>query len=238
MIPALAALERALAIADAGGDPLAEGHALAALTLAHWKANDLRAARRCGDRALVRFRDLGHLPTEGTVAYRLAAVERGLEHPHVARRHAQAAVRAGEKSETRTTIAFGHINLARLDLDTGDTDAAQRNLEAALESIEPVSDRWVLVDALETVARLVVAVGETGAGQILDDAAALRADIHQPVSPTERADVDATRARAGAERHADAGRTDAAAAYATALHCLYTAVEQPGQPIPLREIGA
>ena len=34
------------------------------------------------------------------------------------------------------------------------------------------------------------------------------------------------------------GAPTAAAAYATALHCLYTAVEQPGQPIPLREIGA
>jgi DNA-binding SARP family transcriptional activator/predicted ATPase len=236
--PARNALERALAIADAGGDPLAEGHALAALTLAHWKANDLRAARRCGDRALTRFRELGHVPTEGTVSYRLAAVERGLGHPHVARRHAMAAVRAGETSDTRTTIAFGRINLARLDLDTGDTDAAHDNLRAALDAIDATADRWVLVDALEAVARLLVVVGETGAGQLLDDAAALRADIHQPISPTERADVDTTRARAGGERNVDAGRTDAAAAYASALHCLYRAAEPSAAPVPLRETGA
>jgi hypothetical protein len=96
----------------------------------------------------------------------------------------------------------------------------------------------VLVDALEAVARLLVAIGETGAGQLLDDAAAVRADIHQPVSPTERADVDGTRLRAGAERRVDEGRTDAAAVYATALHCLYKAADQPEAPIPLREVRA
>jgi hypothetical protein len=196
-----------------------------------------RAARRCGDRALARFRDLGHLPTEGTVAYRLAAVERGLGHPRVARRHALAAVRAGEKAETRTTVAFGHINLARLDLDAGETDAAQHHLDAAIGAIDPIADRWVLVDALEAVARLLVAVGETGAGQLLDDAAALRADIRQPVSPTERADVDATRAGAAAERRVHTGRTDAAAVCANARHCLYRAADQPRGPIALREVG-
>jgi DNA-binding SARP family transcriptional activator/predicted ATPase len=234
VVPASAALERALAIAIAAGDPLAEGHALAGLTLAHWKADDLRAARRCGDRALARFRDLGHLPTEGTVAYRLAAVTRGLGHPHVARRHAHTAIRAGEQSSTRTTVAFGHINLARLDLDAGDTDAAHRNLESALDALDPTADRWVLVDALEAVARLLVVVGTAGAGQLLDDTAALRADIRQPVSPTERADVDTTRARAGAERRVDMGRTDAAAAYATALQYLYESADHTDEPIPIR----
>ncbi len=112
------ALERSLAIAVATGDPLANGHVLAALTLAHWKAGDLGAAMQTGNQALLIFRELGHRTTEGTVAYRLAAVARALDRPRAARRYAQLAIEAGAESSTRTTIALGHINLARMDLDT------------------------------------------------------------------------------------------------------------------------
>ena len=85
---ALSTLERALEISSAGGDPLARAHALAALTLAHWKAGDLAAALGTGGEALNLFRDMGHRPTEGTVAYRLAAVARGLGRRRAARRYA------------------------------------------------------------------------------------------------------------------------------------------------------
>jgi hypothetical protein len=61
---------------------------------------------------------------------------------------------AGEDARTRTTIAFGHINLARLDLDAGEAPSAAAHLNEAFLSMDPVADRWVLVDGLEAVARL------------------------------------------------------------------------------------
>ena len=139
------ALERAHRIAVATGDPLANGLVLGALNLAYWKAGDLEAAMQAGNEALLIFRELGHRPTEGTVAYRLAAVARGLHRPRAARRYADLAVAAGEQASTRTTIALGHVNLARLDLDASDPASAAGHLVQALELVDPVADRWVLV---------------------------------------------------------------------------------------------
>ena len=159
---ARSALERSLAIAAKTGDPLANGHALAALNLAHWKGGDLEAALATGNEALLIFRELGHRPTEGTVAYRLAAVARGMNCPRAARRYALLAIDAGERSSTRTTIALGHLNLARLDVDTGDSTSAAAHLLRALDLIDPDTDRWVLVEALEATARLLVALDRAG----------------------------------------------------------------------------
>ena len=122
-----------------------------------------------GNEALLIFRELGHRTTEGTVAFRLAAVARGLGRPRAARRYAELAVAAGEQSSTRTTIALGHVNLARLDLDDGDPATAADHLARALELIDPGADRWVLVEALEAVARLLVATARPGSGQLLGD---------------------------------------------------------------------
>ena len=192
------ALERALAIAVDTGDPLAHGLVLAALNLAHWKAGDLEAAMQTGNEALLTFRELGHRPTEGTVAYRLAAVSRGLDHPRAARRYAQLAIDAGELSRTRTTVSLGHVNLARLDLDAGDYPVAASHLARALELVDPGADRWVLVECLEAVARLLVATGRTGSGSLLASASRIRAEIRQPIAPTEVGDLEWTVARSAA----------------------------------------
>jgi predicted ATPase/DNA-binding SARP family transcriptional activator len=192
---ALPALRRALRIAVGGGNPLARGQALAALLLAEWKSGELDAALHAGDEALELFRELGHQTMEGTVAYRLAAVTRALGRPAVARTRAQAAIDAGEAVGTRTTVALGHINLARLDLDEGQIPSAGIHLEAALAVVDPEADRWVLVEAVEVVARLLAQTGRLGAAELLDAAAAIRADIRQPVPPTDQADIEATRAR-------------------------------------------
>ena len=202
---ALTTLERALAIATTGGDPLARAHALAAMTLAHWKAGDLAAALGTGGEALNLFRDLGHRPTEGTVAYRLAAIARGLGRSRAARRYALMAMKAGEQSSTRTTIALAHVNLARLDIDARSWSAAADHLAHSLELIDPEADRWVLVEALEALARLLVAVGRPGAGALLDFSSAVRAAIHQPGAPTEQGDLDTTRARANTAGRDPAG---------------------------------
>ena len=186
------ALERALAIAAATGDPLANGHVLAALTLAHWKGGDLEAAMQTGNEALLIFRELGHRPTEGTVAYRLAAVARGLERPRAARRYAQLAIDAGEQSSTRTTVALGHLNLARLDLDAGEYPAAADHLVRALELVDPDADRWVLVEGLEAVGRLLVVLDRVGSTALLASAARIRAVISQPIAPTEATDLEWT----------------------------------------------
>lgn len=188
------ALERAQRIAVATGDPLANGHVLAAITLAHWKAAHLDDAMTAGNEALLIFRELGHRTTEGTVAVRLAAVARGLGRPRAARRYAELAVDAGEQSSTRTTTALGYLNLARLDLDGGDPSTAASRLVRSLELIDPDADRWVLVEILEAVARLLVTLGRSGSGLLLASAAAIRATIRQPVAPTEVADRDWTAA--------------------------------------------
>lgn len=184
-------LRRALAIAQRGSDPLAEGHALAALTLSLWRGGDLDEAAAVGKRALEAFRALGHRPTEGTVAYRLAAIARGRGRPAEARRYAEAALVAGQLSGTRTTTALARVNLARLDLDAGDPRAATTNIAAALADIEPAADRWVLVECLEVLARLLASRGDPRAGDIAATAAAIRRAIRQPVAPTEAADVAA-----------------------------------------------
>lgn len=184
------ALERAHEIAVATGDPLANGHVLAALTLANWKAGDLDLAMLSGNEALLIFRELGHQTAEGNVALRLAAVARGLGRPRAARRYAELAVAAGE--QTRTTIGLGHLNLARLDLDAGEPASAADHLGRALDVIDPGADRWVLVEALEAVARLLVATARPGSGQLLATAGEIRRAIRQPVAPTEAADREWT----------------------------------------------
>lgn len=194
---ALPALRRALQIASGGGNPLARGQALAALLLAEWKGGDLEAALTAGDEALELFRELGHHTMEGTVAYRLAAVTRALGRPTLARAHAQLAIDAGEAVGTRTTVALGHLNVARLDLDEGDSASAGNHLDAALAILDPEADRWVLVEAVEVVARSLAMTGRSGAAGMLDAAAAIRADIRQPVPPTDVADIEATRVRIG-----------------------------------------
>jgi tetratricopeptide (TPR) repeat protein len=230
---ALTTLERALAIAATGGDPLARAHALAAMTLAQWKAGELVAALGTGGEALNLFRDLGHRPTEGTVAYRLAAVARGLGRRRAARRYALMAMEAGEQSSTRTTIALAHVNLARLDLDAGSWSAAADHLARSLELIDPDADRWVLVEALEALARLLVAVGRPGADALLDFSSAVRTAIHQPAAPTEQGDLDATRARTSAAGQA---RLDPVLSPAAARQrALSVSRDIAGQALPLSE---
>ena len=231
---ALTALERSRAIAVATGDPLAHGHALSALTLACWKAGRLDAAMQAGTQALLIFRELGHRPTEGTVAYQLSAVARGLHRPRAARRYAEVALDAGRRTDTRTTVAIGNLDLARLDLDAGDGGDAAAHLLETLVLIDPEADRWVLVDALEAAARLLVAthgdrvlshgVGPTDpmatAAALLATSAEVRAVIHQPVAPTEATDLAWTRgqlASLGSGRPDDPAAPDTPAALAMAM---------------------
>jgi predicted ATPase len=230
---ALVTLERALKISSAGGDPLAKAHSLAAMTLAHWKAGDLAAALVTGGEALNLFRDLGHRPTEGTVAYRLAAVARGLGRRRAARRYALIAMEAGEQSSTRTTIAMAHVNLARLDLDARNWSAAADHLARSLELIDPDADRWVLVEALEALARLVVAVGRPGALALLDFCSAVRTAIHQPPAPTEQGDLDTTRAREATAAHERTSLVPSA--QAPREHAILLAREIAVQPLPPSE---
>jgi tetratricopeptide (TPR) repeat protein len=192
---ALPALHRALTIAADSDNPLARGQALAALLLAEWKGGDLEAVLRSGEDALQLFRELGHSTMEGTVAYRLAAVTRGLGRTQVARTHAQLAIDAGETAGTRTTVALGHLNLARLDLNDDAPAEATAHLGAALAIIDPSADRWVLVEAIEVVARLLSVADGTEAAELLHAATVIRAEIRQPVPPTDAAELAATRAR-------------------------------------------
>ncbi|HVC04752.1 MAG TPA: hypothetical protein VND88_08750, partial [Candidatus Acidoferrales bacterium] len=171
------------------------GQALAALLTAEWKGGDLEAALRSGEDALQLFRELGHHTMEGTVAYRLAAVNRALGRADVARIHAQLAIDAGEAAGTRTTVALGHLNLARLDLNESAPDAASAHLAAALGIIDPNADRWVLVEALEVVARLLSVTNASEAAELLRAATAIRTEIRQPVPPTDAAELEATRQR-------------------------------------------
>ena len=122
---------------------------------------------------------------EGSLSYRLAAIARGLGHPRAARRFALQAVEAGEVAKTRTTVAFGHVNLARLDLDAGDTSSAAAHLDEALALLDPLADRWVLVDALETVARSQPTRTPAGATRLLD-AASVHPRGHPPAGRPDR----------------------------------------------------
>jgi predicted ATPase/DNA-binding SARP family transcriptional activator len=185
---ALPLLVRARDALRAAGDPLQEGHALGALTLAWWKGGDLVAALGAGERALDRFRMLGHRPSEGVVAYRLAAIARGLGRADDARMYADIALAAGLHTGTRTTTALAQLSLARLDLDAGAVADAAGRLVAALEPLDVETDRWVLVEALEVTARLQLARG-LPAGGLLAQAAELRELIGQPAPPNDAAEL-------------------------------------------------
>ena len=246
VVAARLVLEPAYQIAVATGDPLARGHVLAALTLAHWKAGSLDAATQSGNEALLIFRELSNRPSEGNVAYRLAAVARGLGRPRVARRYAELAVASGDQSGTRTTIALGHVNLARLDMDRGNESAAARNLLHAFEVINPESDRWVLVEALEAAARLLVATDRASSMSILGAADRIRTAIRQPVAPTEADDLSST-IRLG--RSQVAGPTagskgpqidplDAMSAYHVAERATRELLTTEGQRRSLRDVAA
>jgi predicted ATPase/DNA-binding SARP family transcriptional activator len=218
---ALPLLVRARDALRAAGDPLQEGHALAALNLAWWKADDLVAAVGAGERALDRFRELGHRPTEGVVAYRLAAVSRALGRPDAARSYAEIALAAGLHTGTRTTIALSQIALARLDLDADDLTGAAGRLGTALEQLDVTTDRWVLVEALEATGRLQLARG-LPARTLLDQAAELRVLIGQPAPPADARELVALTERAAADAgdHRDdavAGIADPAALRSWAL---------------------
>ena len=189
---ALIALRRALRIAEDGGDPLTRGQALTAILLAEWKGGDLDAALLTGESALELLQALGHRAMVGTLSYRLASVNRGLGRIAAARTNAQRAIDAGAEASTRTTVAHGQLALARLDMDERELSSAMMHLESALAGIDPAADRWVLVDALEGVARLLLLLGRPGARRLVSIAAAIRAEIGQPIPPTDVADVATT----------------------------------------------
>jgi predicted ATPase/DNA-binding SARP family transcriptional activator len=195
---ALPLLVRARDALRRAGDPLQEGHALAALTLAWWKAGDLVAALGAGERALERFRELGHRPSEGVVAYRLAAVARALGRPEAARAYAEDALAAGLHTGTRTTIALAQLSLARLDLDTDALSDAAARLADALEQLDVETDRWVLVEALEATGRLQLARG-LPARTLLAQASALRDLIGQPAPPSDADELAALAEQADAD---------------------------------------
>jgi predicted ATPase/DNA-binding SARP family transcriptional activator len=212
---ALPMLVRARDALRAAGDPLQEGHALAALSLVWWKAGDLAAALGAGERALDRFHELGHRPTEGVIGYRLSAVTRALGRTEISRSYAEAALAAGVHTGTRTTIALAQLALARLDLDADAHAEAAQRLIAALEQLDVEEDRWVLVEALEVTGRLQVARG-LPARVMLARAAELRDVIGQPAPPIEAAEIAELAERAAAE-HSDPGESVADVAEPAAL---------------------
>ena len=140
-------LARALAIAVTSGDPLARGHALAALNLADWKGGDLDAAMREGEEALAIFararpsadRGDGQLP-----AGRGGPRPRSAQAPGASPRQAIAAGEASRAPARRwpsgTSTSRGSTST------TGDTAAAAAHLHEALLALDPVADRWVLAD--------------------------------------------------------------------------------------------
>jgi hypothetical protein len=77
-------------------------------------------------------------------------------------------------------------------MDERELSSATMHLESALAGIDPAADRWVLVDALEGVARLLVLLGRPGARRLVSIAAAIRSEIGQPIPPTDVADVAST----------------------------------------------
>ncbi len=221
---ALPALHRALRIAADGGDPLARGQALNAILLAEWKGGDLELAMVSGEAALEVFQALGHRAMEGTVSYRLASVKRGLGRVAAARTHAQRAIDAGADASTRTTVALGRLGLAQLDMDEQELTSAMGHLEAALAGIDPTADRWVLVEALEGVARLLVVVGRPGARRLVAIAAAIRSEIGQPVPPTDVADLTTAMATSDdPDEHAITPVVSALDAHRLAIEALRTA---------------
>lgn len=213
---ALPLLIRARDALHAAGDPLQEGHALAALNLAWWKADDLVAARGAGERALARFQELGHRPSEGVVACRLACITRSLGDRAASQQHVELALDAGRDSGTRTTTALARLARARLALDDDDLSAAASDVCLALEALDVAADRWVLAEAIETAARLQLKRG-LPADLLVSRAADLRRQIGQPASPADAAELAALQASAPSRslstssRHGPPGAADPSA---------------------------
>jgi hypothetical protein len=131
------------------------------------------------------------------VAYRLAAVARGLGRAEASRSYAEDALVSGLHTGTRTTIALAQLAHARLDLDANALGDAATRLVAALEQLDVAADRWVLAEALEATGRLQVARG-LPARTLLEQAAGLRELIGQPPPPTDVVELAAVTEQAAA----------------------------------------
>lgn len=239
---ALPVVERALLIARSGTDPLAVGHALAAMTLVRWKAGDMPGTIDSGEQALALFDRLGQHAAGGTVAYRLSAASRIIGDVRSARSYALLCTEAGVRTGTRTTVALGHLHQARLDLDVGEFAMAGAHLLLALDQIDPAADRWVLVELLEAVARLGSELSVADGTRLIESAAAIRLMIQQPVSSADRRDIQRVRDRAS--RFDDGARddgsfvalVDAAAAHALAVVICREATDAAGRRSTVRRI--
>jgi ATP/maltotriose-dependent transcriptional regulator MalT len=228
---ALPLLVRARDLLRAAGDPMQEGHALSALSLAWWKSGDLVAARGAAEQAIERFRELGHLPSEGVVAYRLAAICRNLGDAERSRHYADLALADGTTAGTRTTTALAELALARLDLDAGDVDAAAVRVSSGLDGLDVAADRWVLAEALEVTARLQLMRAQPAAA-VLSAAADLRQLIGQPAAPADAAETAElmleVQRRDPARPGAAPSATDAAGLRAWALDLCFGAIPAAG----------
>ncbi len=191
-------LAASLTIAVASGDPLARGHALAALNLADWKGGDLGAAmrRRGGPGDLPRARPPadrgdGHLPPgRGRPRARPARVPLDAT---PARRSRPASWRAPARRLPSVTSTWPASTLT-----TGETASAAAHLVEALDATRsggrPLGPRRCPGGRRPAGRR---DRRPTGPRDLLGAAAAaIRLAIHQPVAPTELADVEATRRQA------------------------------------------
>ena len=196
---ALPALQRALTIAADSDNPLAGGQALAALApravegRRTWKQRSDPGRTRCNS-------SVSSAITPWKAPSRTASPrspgdwDSPMSHGRMRSLRSTPARPPGRgpPSRSATSISLAWTSTQMRRAMRGHTLA--RHSRSSIR----VADRWVLVEALEVARAAPVGGGPAEAAELLHAATAIRAEIRQPVPPTDAAELERTRARVDA----------------------------------------
>jgi predicted ATPase len=140
---AVAALERAVALAREAGEVRLEAAALRALGNAHRESGEDGEARRCFEDALVLARSVGDAGLEGIVLGGLAALDLGRGRSEAARANFERALGLAREVGDRSLEGAVLNNLGLLDGAQDRVDQAFQRLRAALEISREIGSQRV-----------------------------------------------------------------------------------------------
>jgi class 3 adenylate cyclase/predicted ATPase len=128
------------------GDRLGEGNILTNLLVCR-HLGDYKTARAHGRQALAVHRELGNTLPEAITLSNLGTMAGDLGEYERARAYNEEALAGFERADDKTNIARCHLNLAVSAVHIGDRNAADRHSELAIEMLQKLGSRPLLVSA-------------------------------------------------------------------------------------------